>query len=87
MNNPFMIRNAESLANRIKDGDLDSPEERIQKAYRILYQRDPNEEEVLAGVEFLQLNNSNSKEETDPENRWALYAQALLQSNEAMYID
>ena len=38
-------------ANRINDSDLDSPKERIQKAYRILYQRDPNEEEVLAGIE------------------------------------
>lgn len=87
MNNPFMIRNAESLANRIKDGDLDSPEERIQKAYRILYQRDANEEEVLAGVAFLEQNNRNETEETNSEDRWALYAQALLQSNEAMYID
>ena len=82
-----MIRNAESLANRINDGDLDSPEECIQKAYRILYQRDANEEEVLAGVTFLEPNNRNETEETNSEDRWALYAQALLQSNEAMYID
>ena len=87
MNNPFMIRNAESLADRIKDGDLDSPEERIQKAYRILYQRDPNEEEVIAGVEFLEPSNSSTTKEADSEDRWALYAQALLESNEAMYID
>ena len=87
MNNPFMIRNAESLANRINDSDLDSPKERIQKAYRILYQRDPNEEEVLAGIEFLEPDNSSSTKDTDSVDRWALYAQALLQSNEAMYID
>ena len=82
-----MIRNAESLAERIKDGDLDSPEERIQEAYRILYQRDPNKEEVIAGVEFLEPSSSSTTKEADSEDRWALYAQALLESNEAMYID
>jgi hypothetical protein len=88
MNNPFMIRNAASLAERINSGNSESLEKRIQKAYRIVYQRDPSDEELAAGIEFLESSDQAATEgvETD-QAHWALYTQALLQSNEAMYLD
>ena len=88
MNNPFMIRNAASLAERINSGNSESLEKRIQKAYRIVYQRDPSDEELATGIEFLESSDQAATEgvETD-QAHWALYTQALLQSNEAMYLD
>ena len=88
MNNPFMIRNAASLAERINSDDSDSVEKRIQKAYRIMYQRDPNDDELTTGLEFLGPSDKGATEGVEVDvDRWALYAQALLQSNEAMYLD
>jgi hypothetical protein len=50
MNSPFVVERARTLA---RSGSPIKPEERIQRLYRALYQRDPTREQVKAGLEFV----------------------------------
>ncbi|HEY7117381.1 MAG TPA: DUF1553 domain-containing protein, partial [Tepidisphaeraceae bacterium] len=85
LNSPFMIEQAKALAARVtfecRRADSDTDEARIRRAYELLFARGPSNEELRLGVEFLQ----------EPENaqlsRWSQYAQILLASNEALYVD
>ncbi|MBK9166438.1 MAG: PSD1 domain-containing protein [Bryobacterales bacterium] len=72
LNAEFMLQQAERLAARLTGG----PEARIREAYRLLFQRLPAEAEMEAGLAF-----------TKSEGRWPAYAQALLASNEFLYVD
>jgi len=86
MNSEFIIHNARLLAKRVIDSGEERSEGRIAKIYQIVYQRKPSQEEMETGIGFIEV----AQEEGDPDaesERWALYAQALLQSNEAMFLD
>ncbi len=65
-------------------------EERIKRAYEILFQRAPTGQELAAGLEFL-ADKSNQKAEDDyreePVTAWNLYARALLSSNEFLFLN
>ena len=78
LNNPFVLARAAALQRKLP-GKND--EERITAAYEILFGRPPGELEVYTALEFL----------TRPSNalftRWEQLAQALLASNEFMYVD
>ena len=51
-------------------------EARIRRAYRILFSRDPLPRELVIGREFLR----------GKANAWPEYTQALLSSNEFLYV-
>ncbi|MBL0158075.1 MAG: PSD1 domain-containing protein [Bryobacterales bacterium] len=74
LNNPFVMRQGAALAARL-NGPTD--EARIRQAYRLLFARQPDAAELRAGLAFL-------KSEKDA---WPRYAQALLASNEFLYVD
>ena len=83
LNSPFMATQSKALAARLRaeaPGD-DAP--RVRLAHRLLFARDPDAEEVSVALEFLR------KPQSAPEGmtRWEQYAQVLLVSNEAMYVD
>jgi mono/diheme cytochrome c family protein len=71
MNSPFVEEQAKALASRLHGEN----EARIQEAYRLLYGRDPNEQELQLGTEFLR------------EGDWTQYARVLLTSNEFLFVD
>jgi Protein of unknown function (DUF1553) len=72
LNSEFILNASGTLAQRIRnEGGLD-PEKFVQKAYQLLFQRIPKEEELRLGEEFLKSGASMS----------AQYAQVLLSSNE-----
>ncbi|MBI3679328.1 MAG: PSD1 domain-containing protein [Acidobacteria bacterium] len=74
LNSRFLMDRAATLAARLeKEAGGDSP--RIKLAYRILYCREPDQQELDAGLAYL---NSNAK-------AWPRYAQALLSSNEYVF--
>ena len=82
LNSPFMIEQAKALADRLAKEAMDGGDEgRIQRAYELVFARKPTAEELRLGIEFLQ----------EPENqkmpRWQQYAQILIASNEALYVD
>ena len=83
LNSDFFVRQAKNLAGRLQTeagGDLES---KIAYAYQLLFSREPDEQEVeLAQVFLQQPNEGNAKL-----SRLEQYAQALLASNEFLYID
>ena len=75
LNSTFIQDRARSLARRVKAaGDQ---RERIVEAYRRLFQRRPTKDEAAVGLEYL----------ASGDDAWPRYAQALLSSNELLFID
>ena len=79
LNGGFVIKQARIFARRLQR-EADNNQERIRKAYRHLFFREPGEEEMRLGLDFL-------AREEESNSRWDLYGQTLLISNEALYID
>ena len=71
----MVTQRAAALAKRIENA---SPEEGIQRAYRLLFHRVPAWATVNWGESFLQQAGVD---------RWKQYAQVLLSSNEFAYVD
>ncbi|MEZ5394028.1 MAG: PSD1 and planctomycete cytochrome C domain-containing protein [Bryobacterales bacterium] len=65
-------------------------EQKIARAYELLFQRDPTTDEVQAGLAFLS-DEKNQKADDDyrdkPVTAWNLYARALLSSNEFLFMN
>lgn len=76
LNSDFILRYAQRLAARISEAAPNDEMGRVRLAYQLLFQRPPNETELRTGIHYLQGG-----------RRWQLYAQALLGSNEFLYVD
>jgi hypothetical protein len=80
MNSPFMIRQAEAVAERVsaETGRVGPATDAvfIRRAYQVLYGRPPAEAEVQLGLSFLQSSGGRQQ-----------YAHVLLASSEMLYID
>ena len=97
MNSPFIIRQANFLADRISIKAGEDAETRIREYYKVVLQREATEEEIQTGVEFISSSEASTSSvvENDPEDsegkeplsNWGLYAQALLLSNELIFVD
>ena len=79
MNSQFMIDRAQALANRLEQASTDR-EEQIQLAYRLLFSREANPEEMKLGQAFI------AEQESSELKPLVQYAQVLLSSNEFMFI-
>lgn len=80
MNNPFVTRQAEETARRLSESTADD-DVLVLESYRTLFGREPTEEEVRLGREFL-AGPAEGRVERQME-----YAQALLASNEMLMLD
>ena len=80
MNSDFVIEQAKRFAARLDKG-ASNPSEWIDLAYRILYFRNPSADEKALGLRFLE------SDGTEAMRTKAVYAQALLTSNEISYLD
>ena len=84
LNSPFMVAQADALAGRLAaecpGDDTGADRRRIDRAYRLLYGRPPDDAEAALGLAFL-------GRDQDRPARWARYAHALLASNEMLYLD
>ena len=83
MNSEFMIARAKAMAAKYADDD-----KRLTKLYRNLFDRAPDADELKLAETFL----ANERIPVDAGDahelsRWEQYAQALLMSNELMYVD
>lgn len=74
MNNEWVITQAKSVAARLKGDDS----QRVDAAYRLLFQRMPSTPEKKLGLEFV----AGKDEKT-----WSEYTQVLLTSNEFQFVD
>ena len=84
MNSKFMIDRARALAKRLGNRDTENDEERITKAFALLFGRQPSKQEVDLGIDFLR--STVLDEEPTKLSRWEQYAQVLLSSNEFLYL-
>jgi hypothetical protein len=76
LNSEFVQDRAKALAARVSPlGDDDAA--RIRSAYRLLYQREATQDEIKLGLNYLQ----------SPGGSWPRYAQALLASNELLFVN
>ena len=84
LNNSYMLRLAELFAARLEK-EQQTDEQRIDRAYRLLYGRLPTDEEKQIGLAYL-----NAGTPSDPPSGLSSlrrYAQVLLSSNELMHIE
>jgi mono/diheme cytochrome c family protein len=82
LNSDFMVGNAKALAGQLTKSDFDDAA-RIRRAYSLLCGRKPTEQETRLGLDFLAAKIKLGAKLT----RWEQYAQALLASNEFMFVD
>jgi len=80
LNSSFMIEQARSLAARVNKAAT-TDRTRVQRAYRLLFGREPERAEMKLALEFL------GKPDAPEMSRWEQYAQLLLVSNEMLYVD
>ncbi len=80
LNGPFVQRQTTALVERLKREIPDDEAARVDRAYRLLFGRPAHASEVQLAHEFLSAGAAN-------DNVWRLYVQALLGSNEFMFID
>ncbi|MEO8496718.1 MAG: DUF1553 domain-containing protein, partial [Planctomycetota bacterium] len=81
LNSPFMVRQAESFAERLI-GATSENSGRISLAYTIAFGREPASAELEIGLAFL-----DGGGESDEQARWVQYAQIVLASNEMLMLD
>lgn len=92
MNSDLVSRQADALAVRLLE-EGGSDEERIQRAYRMVFQRPATQAEVQRGLQFLSKADvlyKRAEAETSAATKstpWQQYAQALLSSGEFYYIN
>jgi len=90
MNGPFVVEQAERLIARPEISSTSDTAERIRRLYRLVYSREPTAEEISLAQQYLSppANGSNGKPNpADKLTPWQRYAQALLMTNEFVYID
>ncbi len=93
LNGPFVATQASGLAESALNTAGGSPTDRLRWLYRQVLTRDPNDDEIELGREFIE--SATQRAAALPESptgtgalpRWAAYAQVLLMSNEFVYVD
>jgi hypothetical protein len=85
MNNPFVLEQARRLVSRREVTATSDPDGRIDRLYRLLFGRSPTTAEQAAGRAFIDA--ATSGPAPDAPGPWERYAQALLLSNEFLFVD
>ena len=85
LNSPFMLARAKGLASRVEKETDES--QRIKLLHQILFARLPSAEELQLARLFLGSKDESDEASRNQLTRWQRYAQALLASNEFLYID
>lgn len=86
MNSPFMVNQAKALSARL-DKEAPNDEARIRRAYEILFGRPALPEEIEIGTKYLASSEPADVASQNKLNRKERYYQALLMSNEFLYVD
>ena len=86
MNSPFVVEQAQRLAKRPEIANIADPAERVQRLYSLLFGRPATTEEVALGRQFVE-SKEPPGEGPNKLSPWEHYVQALLMTNEFVYID
>jgi hypothetical protein len=84
LNGPFVHTQAKALMKRADVAEIADPAARVRQLYRILYARDPGEDEVRLGVQFVAAGAKTPPAGLSP---WERYVQVLLLANEFVFVD
>ena len=84
MNSPFLVEQARALMQLPELATEASAEKKIHSLYRRVLGRNPEAEEVSAGVEFVNAARPEPGMQVTP---WESYAQVLLLTNEFAFVD
>jgi len=88
LNSPFLTAQATALAERLWREAPEPPADRVQRAYRLLFARPASEAEVTIALEYLQGSEVlSATDATAVPAAWRRYTQALLGSNELLFVD
>ncbi|MEZ6086805.1 MAG: PSD1 and planctomycete cytochrome C domain-containing protein [Pirellulaceae bacterium] len=79
LNDPFFHAQAAALADRL--AEFEDVDERLEQAYRLIFQRSPTEGERATGANFLRQYPAEAAE------KWRAFARVLLASNECVHVD
>ena len=83
LNSPFMIEQAQGLVSQPEIAGATEPTARLRALFQIIYAREPVAEELAAGLEFI----SAPPDAASKLSAWVQLAQALLSTNELVYLD
>ncbi len=86
MNDPFVLECSDHLAKRLLAYPEDSFRSRLDHAFELTYAREPEPDEVGLFEAFLRGHAPDSSQGSE-ERAWKLIAQALLSSNEFLYVE
>jgi hypothetical protein len=86
MNSAFMINQAKALAARLQKEAGDDAA-RVRRAYLLAFGRPAADDEVELALRYLVGKDTTEEASRNKLTRWERYAQALLASNEFMYVD
>jgi hypothetical protein len=81
LNSPFILQRSRALAARLTSDPNESDASRVGRAYRLLFGREPEKDEIDLALGFLK------KLTTAQMSRWEQYAQMLLVCDEMLYVD
>jgi len=90
LNSPFMTAQAAALVKRLWEENPDNNDARLRQAYRLVFGRQPSEDELTVASTYLRAVELECGEEGDThaaQTAWKLYAHALLGSNELLFVD
>lgn len=85
MNSPFVIEQVRRVNARPEVANETNGARRVQAVYRILFERQPREDELELARRFLAA--APSFDEISKLSPWELYVQVLLSANEFMFVD
>jgi uncharacterized protein DUF1553/uncharacterized protein DUF1549 len=86
LNSPFVVEQAKALAARVLAEGTNEPD-RVRRAFALTFGRPASAQEMELALRFLAAEDSVADRQTIRLSRWERFAQALLGSNEFMYVD
>jgi hypothetical protein len=86
MNSPFVVEQAQRLMKRPEIASAVDPQERIERLYALLFGRPANTQELAFGQRYID-SKQPAGESPSKLSPWERYVQALLMTNEFVYID
>jgi hypothetical protein len=80
LNSSFLQQQADGLGQRVQEASSCDLQERVRRAYSFAYQRLPTPKELTLAARFFEAREEDAA-------AWSEYAQALLASNEMLFLD
>ena len=96
MNSPLVVELANNLTSRDDFKALENQDDKIRFLYKLIYQRPPDEQDVELGRQFILAalkfdvktgDDESAKDKRVEPDAWQKFAHALLQTNEATFVN